>query len=265
MTTITSMPSLFVSHGAPDLPLSDCPARKFLLHLGKQLPQPKAILTISPHWMTSVSTLSTAPQMRAIYDFDGFSQALYQLRYDAPGLSTAFHQKVIAKLKAAKLPTAIDPGRGLDHGAWVPLSLMYPDAQVPVTQLSLPAHWSPGQLLALGEALAPLRAEGILILASGSATHNLWQFGDRALNSPAPDWVKAFEQWLVDAVEQGDIERLLQFSQAPYAKENHPTPEHLLPLFIAIGAGNSNPGKMMHRSYTYGIFSMATFGFAIPD
>ena len=180
MTTITSMPSLFVSHGAPDLPLSDCPAREFLSRLGKQLPQPKAILAISPHWMTSIPTLSVAPQMRAIYDFGGFSKALYQLQYDAPGLSTAFHQRVIAELESAKLPTAIDPSRGLDHGAWVPLSLMYPDAQVPVTQLSLPAHWSPEQLLALGEALAPLRAEGILILASGSATYNLWRFGDRA-------------------------------------------------------------------------------------
>ena len=265
MKTATSMPSLFVSHGAPDLPLSDCPAREFLSRLGKQLPQPKAILAISPHWMTSVPTLSAAPQMRAIHDFGGFSQALSRLRYDAPGLSTALHQRVTAELKSVKLPTAIDPIRGLDHGAWVPLSLMYPDAQIPVAQLSLPAHWNPEQLLALGEAMAPLRAEGILILASGSATHNLRQFGNHALNASPSDWVKAFEQWLVDAVEQGDIERLLQFSQAPYAKENHPTPEHLLPLFIAIGAGNSNPGKLMHRSYTYGIFSMATFGFAISD
>ena len=265
MTTITSMPSLFVSHGAPDLPLSECSAREFLSHLGKRLPQPKAILVVSPHWMTSVPTLSTAPQMRAVHDFGGFSQALYQLRYDAPGLSVDCHQRVIAELKTAKLSVAEDPSRGLDHGAWVPLSLMYPDARVPVTQLSLPAHWSLKQLLALGEALAPLRAEGILLLASGSATHNLWQFGSRTLHSLAPDWVKVFEQWLIDAVEQGDVERLLQFSQAPYAKENHPTPEHLLPLFVAMGAGGSGPGKLMHRSYTYGIFSMAAFCFAIAE
>jgi len=265
MTTATSVPSLFVSHGAPDLPLSECPARDFLSRLGTQFPQPRAILVVSPHWMTSVPTLSTAPQMRAIHDFGGFSQALYQLRYDAPGLSADLHQRVIAALKTAKLPVAVDPSRGLDHGAWVPLSLMYPDAQVPVAQLSLPAHWSLEKLVVLGEALAPLRTEGVLILASGSATHNLWQFGSRALNSPAPAWVKALEQWLIDAVEQGDIKRLLQLSQAPCVKENHPTPEHLLPLFVAMGASNSNPGKLMHRSYTYGIFSMAAFGFAIAE
>ncbi|MEO1633880.1 MAG: class III extradiol ring-cleavage dioxygenase [Cyanobacteria bacterium J06631_9] len=265
MTTVSSMPSLFVSHGAPDLPMSECPAREFLSHLGQQLPPPKAILVISPHWMTSVPTLSTAPQMRAIHDFGGFSRDLYQLRYDAPGLPSRLHQAIITSLKTARLPTAIDPSRGLDHGAWVPLLLMYPDADIPVAQLSLPAHWQPEQLLVLGDVIAPLRTEGVLILASGSATHNLWAFGGRTLDAPAPDWVQAFDQWLVEAIEQGDVESLLQFSHALYAKENHPTPEHLLPLFIAAGAGGRSLGKLLHRSYTYGIFSMASFGFWLAE
>ena len=256
------MPSLFVSHGAPDLPLSDCPAREFLSQLGEQLPEPTAILAISPHWMTSVPTLSIAPQMRAIHDFGGFSQALYRLEYNAPGLSSGLHQAIAAQLQAAQLPMATDPSRGLDHGAWVPLLLMYPDAQIPVAQLSLPAHWQPEQLTHIGKALAALRAEGVLILASGSATHNLWAFGGRTSESPVPDWVQGFERWLIEAVEQGDVERLLSYSQAPYAKENHPTPEHLLPLFVALGAGGNKPGKLLHHSYTYGILSMAAFSFA---
>ncbi len=262
MTIATSMPSLFVSHGAPDLPLYECPAREFLSQLGQQLPKPAAVLVISPHWMTSVPTLSTAPQMRAIHDFGGFPPELHQLRYDAPGLSSDLQEAIATQLKAAQLPMATDPSRGLDHGAWVPLLLMYPDAQIPVAQLSLPAHWQPEQLIGLGKALAALRAAGVLILASGSATHNLWAFGGRTLDSPAPDWVQGFERWLIEAVEQGDIARLLSYSQAPYAQENHPTPGHLLPLFVALGSSGNKPGKLLHRSYTYGIFSMAAFSFA---
>lgn len=151
MTIATSMPSLFVSHGAPDLPLYECPAREFLSQLGQQLPKPAAVLVISPHWMTSVPTLSTAPQMRAIHDFGGFPPELHQLRYDAPGLSSDLQEAIATQLKAAQLPMATDPSRGLDHGAWVPLLLMYPDAQIPVAQLSLPAHWQPEQLIGLGK------------------------------------------------------------------------------------------------------------------
>lgn len=255
------MSSLFLSHGAPDLPLSDCPARNFLSQLGQQYAKPAAVLAISPHWMTSVPTLSTAPKMNAIHDFGGFPQALYQLRYDAPGLSIELQAAIATHLRSAHMPMATDPARGLDHGAWVPLLLMYPKADVPVAQLSLPAHWQPEQLLALGEAIAPLQSKGVLIVASGSATHNLLKFGDRAFDAPPPKWVTTFEQWLVEAVEQGSTERLLNFSTAPCAKENHPTPEHLLPLFIAIGAAGDRAGKLLHRSYTYGIFSMASFSF----
>lgn len=261
MAVTASIPSLFISHGAPDLPLSDCLARGFLSKLGQQLRPPKAILVISPHWMTSIPTLSTALEMSAIHDFGGFSTALSQLRYNAPGLSADLHQAVSSCFKDAQLPIAVDPSRGLDHGAWVPLLLMYPSAQIPVAQLSLPAHWQPSQLLKLGRVLAPLKNDNVLILSSGSATHNLWAFGSHALDAAAPEWVKAFEQWLISTVERGDTSQLLDYKQAPYAQENHPTPEHLLPLFIAIGAGNEGAGKLLHRSYTYGVFSMASFSF----
>jgi len=254
-------PSLFISHGAPDLPLSDCSARDFLSQLGRQLPSPSAILIVSPHWMTSVPTLATASEMKAIHDFGGFSRELYTLRYDAPGFSDSLSQAVRSLIKSAGFPIAVDPSRGLDHGAWVPLLLMYPKADIPIAQLSLPAHWSPQQLVELGQAIAPLKSQNVLIVASGSATHNLRAFGGRSLNSPTPDWVSSFEQWLIDTVQSGDKQQLFQYQHAPNAKENHPSPEHLLPLFLAFGSGDKNPGELLHRSTTYGIFSMAAFRF----
>ncbi|MFK8183997.1 MAG: class III extradiol ring-cleavage dioxygenase [Phormidesmis sp.] len=257
-----SLPSLFVSHGAPNLPLTDCPARTFLSQVGEKLPRPKAILVVSPHWMTSVPTLGTASQMRAMYDFGGFERSLYRLQYNPPGFSDELVQAVLTRLELAQLPAAIDPGRGLDHGAWVPFSLAFPNADIPVMPLSLPAHWLPAQLVTLGEVLSDLRKEGVLIVASGSATHNLWAFGRRSVQAESPNWVSEFEAWLVEAVEKGDWESLLDYENAPNAKENHPTPEHLLPLFVAVGAGGRQVGKTLHRSYTYGVFSMASFSFA---
>jgi len=261
LTVSPRMPSLFVSHGAPDLPLQDCPARDFLQQLGIQLPNPKGILVISPHWMTSVPTVSTALRQRSAHDYGGFSRALRNLHYTPPS-DLAIAQQVMSLLQVEELAVAEDPSHNLDHGAWVPLLLMYPKAEIPVTQLSLPAHWTAEQLLKLGQALAPLRGQGILILASGSATHNLWAFGGQGVDATPPEWVAQFEDWLVRVVERGDRAQLLAYETAPGFRENHPTPEHLLPLFVALGAGPSaRPGKCLHRSYTYGIFSMAAFRF----
>ena len=255
------LPSLFVSHGAPDLPLQDCPARAFLVQLGIQLPKPQAILVISPHWMTTVPTLGLASQQDAAHDYGGFPRILRNLRYEPPGAMSVVEQ-VKDLLKIQGLPVAEDPSHRLDHGAWVPLLLMYPQAEIPVTQLSFPAHWTGEQLLGLGRALAPLREQGVLILASGSATHNLWAFGGQKIDAAPPPWVKAFDDWLVTAVEAAEPSQLLAYSQAPEFRKNHPTPEHFLPLLIALGAGGqASLGKTLHRSYTYGIFSMAAFSF----
>jgi len=241
--------------------MQDCPARDFLKQLGIQLPRPKSILVISPHWMTSVPTVSTAVQQHSAHDYGGFPGALRNLHYVPPS-DLAIAQQVMALLQAQGLAVAEDPSHSLDHGAWVPLLLMYPEARIPITQLSLPAHWTAEQLFELGQTLAPLRQQGVLILASGSATHNLWAFGGQAVDSTPPEWVTQFEDWLVQAVESGDRAQLLAYETAPGFRDNHPTPEHLLPLFIAIGAGlSAQPGRCLHRSYTYGIFSMAAFEF----
>ncbi|MGB3491605.1 MAG: class III extradiol ring-cleavage dioxygenase [Elainellaceae cyanobacterium] len=260
---MTPFPSLFVSHGAPNLPLYASPAREFLSQLGQDLGKPNAILIISPHWLSDRPTVSIAPQVHAVHDFGGFPQELYELTYDAPGAPDLAEQVVAVLSHAGVEPETTSTG-GLDHGAWVPLKLMYPEADVPIIQLSLPYRKTPEQLLTLGHALAPLRQSGLLILASGSATHNLKRLGRYARddNNP-PDWVLEFDQWLAGAIAQNDTARLLDYRhQAPHAVDNHPTDEHLRPLFIALGAGGkTSQGKRLHSSYTYGILSMAAYAF----
>jgi 4,5-DOPA dioxygenase extradiol len=252
------LPALFISHGAPDLPLHESPTRTFLQSLGQTLGKPSAILVISPHWMTAVPTLSTDEQMHAIYDFGGFPAELYRMTYNPPGAPGLF-DSVSQQLATLRLKTAVHPSRGLDHGAWTPLILMYPDSEIPVTQLSLQPHLNPRQQWELGKALAPLRQQNVLILTSGSATHNLWRMGDKSGNEP-PVWVSAFDHWIANAVEQQATTQLLNYrTLAPYAEENHPSEEHIMPLFIAMGAGTR--GKQIHAGYTYGVLSMAAYAF----
>ncbi|MEO1210033.1 MAG: class III extradiol ring-cleavage dioxygenase [Cyanobacteria bacterium J06638_20] len=255
---MTSIPSLFISHGAPDLPIRRGSAQDFLRHLSNQLPMPRAILVISAHWLTREPVFSCAAQPDTIYDFGGFPEELCRLRYPAPGAPHLADQ-VVGRLSEAGFPTKTHASRGLDHGAWTPLILTYPDATIPTAQLSLQPLQTPEYHLRLGKALAPLRQEGVLIVGSGAATHNLGAFG-AAYDAPPPEWAVAFDQWLADAIAQGDITSLLTYREkAPYAVQNHPTDEHLLPLFVALGAGGR--GQVLHRSFTYGAFSMASYAF----
>lgn len=257
-------PSLFVSHGPPDLPLHPSSARTFLKQLGTQLGQPRAILVVSAHWSTSVPTLSTAPTMNTLHDFWGFAPELYQLQYPAPG-APALAKQVIKSLKTAGVPATVHPDRGLDHGAWEPLLLMYPQAEIPVTQLAIQPNLGPAHHFRLGQVLAPLRQDGVLILASGSATHNLGALGQHGFASPPPDWVTAFDRWLAATLRAGDVEQLLNYRQlAPYGLQNHPSEEHLLPLFVAMGAaGLGAKGRQLHTSFVYGILSMAAYAFDV--
>lgn len=255
------LPTLFISHGAPDLILHPGETTTFLQQLGQSLPKPKAILVISAHWNTAVPTISAASHPRTIYDFSGFPAPLYQLTYPAPGVPE-LATRVAELLSQNNLPYAIHPNRGLDHGAWSPLLLVYPQADIPVTQLSIQFPASPAHHLQVGQALELLRQEGILILASGGATHNLREFNSTYDAAP-PDWVSGFDDWLADRIMAGDTEALLHYRQlAPDAEKNHPTEDHLLPLFIALGAAGAMPqGTVLHRSYVYGAFSMAAYAF----
>ena len=257
-----TLPSLFLSHGAPTLPLTDTPARAFLGQIGGRLARPRAILVISAHWETTAPVISAVDRNETIYDFSGFPRALYQLRYPAPG-SPSVAADVAELLRASGFESTIDRSRGLDHGAWVPLLLMYPQADIPVLQLSLQSHLGPQHHLAIGRALAPLRQQGVLIIGSGSMTHDLSEFRGHGPGDPAPEWVNDFADWFHGRLATGQTAELLDYRrQAPFAAKNHPSEEHLLPLFAALGAaGNEARAERLHASSTYSVLRMDVYAF----
>jgi 4,5-DOPA dioxygenase extradiol len=252
-----SFPAIFVSHGSPMLVFESIPARDFLTRLGRDLGRPRAILCISAHWETAVPEVSGVDKPETIHDFFGFPEELYKLQYPAPG-APALAERAIALLAAAGIEGLIDPTRGLDHGAWNPLMLMFPQADVPVTQLSVQPRRGPEAHLALGRALAPLRAEGILVMGSGGAVHNLAQFRvDRRV--PAP-WAVSFDAWLADRIAAGDTDALLNYRTRADAAQAQPSDEHFLPLFVAMGAGGKGArGRVLHRSFAHGSLSMSAY------
>lgn len=257
------LPTLFVSHGAPTLPLTDAPARGFLERLAGQLPErPRAVLAVSAHWETERPAVTTAAINDTLHDFYGFPKALHEIRYPAPG--SAWLVERVAQLLAGEGGVTRDPARGLDHGAWVPLSLIWPAADIPVVQLSVQTARGPAYHHRLGQVLAPLADEGVLILGSGSFTHDLSSFREysHALHAPAPDWVDAFADWMTDAIAAGRTDDLLHYrDRAPFARRNHPTEEHLLPLFVTLGAGGAAGARHLHRSTTHGVLRMDAFAF----
>jgi 4,5-DOPA dioxygenase extradiol len=256
------MPSLFLSHGSPMLALSDVPARDFLAGLGGTLPRPRAIVVASAHWDTEKPEVSAVAVNQTIYDFSGFPPALYALRYPAPG-DPVLAAEVAAMLRGHGLDAGVDTGRGLDHGAWVPLLLMYPKHDIPVLQVSLQSYLGPRHHLHLGQALAGLRARDILVIGSGSFTHNLRRLSAPGLQAPPPPDVAAFCDWMDLALTEGRVDDLLAYrSKAPHAALQHPTEEHLLPLYVAIGAaGEPSRATRLHSSATYGVLRMDAYAF----
>lgn len=258
---MAKLPALFISHGAPDLPIRTGPTQDFLRQVPHTMPTPRAILVITAHWLTAQAAVSTTPNPRTLYDFGGFPAELYRLSYPAIG-NGVIAQEIAQVLSEAEMPVQMHPNRGFDHGTWTPLSLAYPQADIPVIQMSVQPRLGPEHHWQLGQAIAPLRDQGILILGSGGATHNLGAFASDYDASP-PDWVVAFDDWLAQTIQANDRHSLLNYRQcAPFAVPNHPSEEHLLPLFVALGAGDGDkPGRQLHRGFTYGVFSMAAFAF----
>jgi 4,5-DOPA dioxygenase extradiol len=256
------LPSLFLSHGAPTLPIIDAPVCDFLKALGQRLGRPKAILIASAHWETEQPMVNAVAVNDTIHDFGGFPRELYALRYGAPG-APDLAERVADLLCAGGMASTVDHSRGLDHGAWVPLLLMYPQATIPVAQISIQSHLGPAHHLQVGRALAALRDEGVLIIGSGSLTHNLAEFRGHAPNDAAPEWVTGFADWFDTALEEGRGCDLLTYRrQAPFATRNHPTEEHLLPLYVALGAGGEKTAaQRLHASTTYGILRMDAYAF----
>ncbi len=253
-----SMPTIFVSHGSPTLILEDVPARAFLASLGRQLPRPKAIVAVSAHWDTDMPAVSLARKPETIHDFYGFPEALYRLRYAAPGAPELAER--VAKLTGA----AHDPHRGLDHGAWVPAMLGWPDADIPIFQLSVQPEESPG-------ASHRARTQARVVAGRRHPGDGLGQRhaqsarpGARAGDCEPEPWAQGFDDWLAETLEKGDEAALADYrARAPYAREAHPTDEHFLPLHVAYGAaGEGAHGRALHRSFTLGNLSMASYAFA---
>lgn len=261
------LPALFVSHGAPTFPLTDVPARLFLQHLAANLPQrPQAILMISAHWETVRPSVTAGAINNTIHDFSGFPAELYSISYPAPG-SSWLVERVTELIEAAGGAVDRALARGLDHGAWVPLRLIYPEADIPVVQLSVQSALGPDYHYRLGQLLAPLRDEGVLIVGSGSFTHDLSSFRQyyHALHAAAPAWVDQFADWMTAAISENRVDDLLAYrDRAPQAARNHPTEEHLLPLFVALGAGGGGRSEHLHASTTHGVLRMDAFAFGAP-
>jgi 4,5-DOPA dioxygenase extradiol len=225
------------------------------------LPRPKAILAVSAHWETDSPRAATTAQPETIHDFHGFPEELYSLRYPAPG-APELALRAVELLSAAGFSAAADAKRGLDHGAWAPLLLAYPEADVPVAQLSIQPSLGPAHHLAMGRALAPLRGEGVLVFGSGGATHNLSEVAWGRHGDPLA-WARAFDDWLAETISAGDAVALPDWrARAPHAARAHPRDEHLLPLLVTFGAaGDGGRGARLHTSFVHGSLSMAAFRF----
>lgn len=257
------LPALFISHGSPMLALEpDAPAHRFLKGLAGLVERPRAILAVSAHWETPMPALSLAERPETIHDFRGFPPALFAMRYPAPG-APDLARRAGALLMQAGLEVAYSATRGLDHGAWTPLTLAWPAADIPITQLSVQPHRDAAHHASVGAALRPLRDEGVLVLGSGSFSHNLMEFRGQDPMAPSPAWVTTFADWMRQALLEGRLTDLLAWDGlAPEARRNHPTPEHLWPLYTALGAGTpGQPARLLHSSTDRAILAMDAFAF----
>ncbi|WP_186120658.1 DODA-type extradiol aromatic ring-opening family dioxygenase [Burkholderia gladioli] len=247
---MSRLPSLYLSHGAPTLPIDPLLPSAAFTHLGAELPRPRAVLMLSAHWNTLAPAVSVSARPETIHDFHGFPRALYELRYPAPG-APELAERTAALLEAAGIPTATTD-YGLDHGAWVPMLLMFPEADIPVAQLSIQPRADAAHHFRVGRALRALRDDGVTVIGSGQITHNLRQADFGATPEEADPRVDEFTGWFEDRLAHRDIEALLDYRrQAPHAALMHPTDEHLLPVFAALGAADDD--------YQLGIQSLGTY------
>lgn len=262
MTHSTQAPALFVPHGAPTFALQPGEAGAAMTRFVGRLARPKAVLVVSAHWETAVPTLGVVPRPETMHDFYGFPGELYAIRYPVAGaVAEAMDARTL--LEEAGLTVALDTRRGLDHGAWIPLRQIFPDADIPVVTLSVQPHLGPAHHYRVGEALAPLREAGVLVIGSGNLTHNLGHFHQLRGADRPPAYVEAFQDWVRDRLEAGDVDALLNYRQrAPGAVEAHPTDEHLLPFYVALGAaGRDLATETVYRGVEYNMLAMDTYAF----
>lgn len=258
------LPTLFLSHGSPMHALDAGGAGKAWQAIAASLPRPRAVLMVSAHWETSLPMLTGATRLQTIHDFGGFPAPLYKLRYDAPG-SPELAEEAATLLRRAGIASSLNGVRGIDHGAWVPLRWMYPDVDVPVVQLSVQPGLGTQHHLQMGHALHSLTERDVLVIGSGHVTHNLrdWMM-NRDAQQPLP-YVTAFARWLEESLERHDEAALLAYREAaPSAARAHPTEEHFLPLYVALGAaGVGAQSKRIHAGMEGAALSMDAYQFSL--
>ncbi|WP_235375415.1 DODA-type extradiol aromatic ring-opening family dioxygenase [Shewanella sp. cp20] len=261
------MPSLFVSHGSPMLALEASENAAFLAELGQRLPRPKAIVVFSAH--TDISGLvrvASAEAPRTVHDFYGFPDALFRVRYPAPG-APQLAAKIVDLLQTAGFDAELDEQLGWDHGLWTPLTRLYPAADIPLVLVSIDSRQGASYHYRLGQAVKSLRAEGVLILGSGGISHNLGELFRRPGDPQKVEKMQGFVNWIADKLTQGDLPALLDVErQAPHTRFNHPSTEHLMPFYVALGAGHtgaadeaSKPPLRLHQSVELQILALDTY------
>ncbi|NHM32846.1 DODA-type extradiol aromatic ring-opening family dioxygenase [Neobacillus terrae] len=257
------MPSLFIAHGAPMLAIENNEYTQFLNQLGKTLPRPKAIVLFSAHWESPVQKVSKVDEYSTIYDFGGFDPALNSIKYPAKG-NEHITEEIINLFTENNIPYDIDTNRGLDHGAWVVLRLLYPNADIPVISMSVNPSLTPAEQYQIGKSLSDLRANDVLIIASGGTVHNL-RILNWADNGQVDPWAEEFENWLSSSLGEWDTEALFDYDTlAPFAEYAVPQygREHFIPIFYAMGAADdSQKATLLHRSYRYGNLSHSVWLF----
>ncbi|MEB0130964.1 class III extradiol ring-cleavage dioxygenase [Pseudomonas sp. CCI2.4] len=252
-------PSLFISHGSPMLALEPGASGPALARIAAEMPKPRAIVIVSAHWESQDLLVNGNPKPETWHDFGGFPPELFAVQYPAPGLPE-LTKHVVELLSADGLPARVDSQRPFDHGVWVPLSLMYPQADIPVVQVSLPSRLGPALQTRVGRALASLREQGVLVMGSGSITHNLRELDWHAGPESIEPWALAFRDWIVDKLTSNDEAALHDYRRlAPNAVRNHPSDEHLLPLYFARGAGGEF--SIAHQGFTMCALGMDIYRF----
>jgi 4,5-DOPA dioxygenase extradiol len=255
---MTAAAPIFLSHGSPMLLLQKTAAKSFLAGLGADLGKPKAVVAVTAHWTTDVPQVGGAARPETIHDFYGFPPALYAMRYDAKGdPALAAH---VAGLIGPD--TLIDAHRGLDHGIWQVASLIWPDADVPIIPLSVQPDQSPAHHYEIGRRLRPLAEDGVLVVASGGLTHNLRAYMRHDGSGRAEPWAQGFADWMEEKAREGALADLLDYrAKAPFGAENHPTDEHLLPFYVALGASADGRAEPLFRDIEYGVIAMDAYRF----
>ncbi|AYO55117.1 DODA-type extradiol aromatic ring-opening family dioxygenase [Acinetobacter wuhouensis] len=255
---LQTLPGLFISHGSPMLALDPEQVGPALQRLGYNLPRPQAIVVMSAHWESNALEVNTGVRPETWHDFRGFPKELYEIRYPAPG-SPELAEEILQLLAEAQLTAHANSTRPRDHGVWMPLLHMHPEADIPVIEISLPMNMNADQIYKIGQTLAPLRDRQILLIGSGSITHNLKELSWNNQNNQVPEWASSFRNYVVSKLTHSNYDAILDWDSIPFLNKNHPTLEHFAPIFFAMGTGQRF--SLVHSSFSMGALGMDIYRF----